>query len=1181
MNMNRWTDEQTKAITASGCSVIVSAAAGSGKTSVLVERLLRIISNSNNKIPVEKMVVVTFTNDAAAEMKQRLSDSIAAFIQKDPGNKWLARQYSMIGSAAISTIHSFCFDLIRNNVTQLNISSDFRIIDETEENLFRNEVLKNILEKFYKEKPECIKLLSDNFCSGNNDTPIENLILNVYKNVSSIPFFKNWLKIAFLKYDTNLYKNFYTKYLTDNFNQAENLLNSAKEKAEQIENTKLMDMLIGDNILLKEIKEAVFKGDTSMPFPKIKFATFPRFPKSSDHEEDRILIKTFRDSMIDIVKKVSPIAYEVLAFEKSDMLMNKQIIEALTSIIIEFDSELRKYKDRKNSIGFDDAEQLALELLAECDDNGNVFKKALAEELSDYYKIIMVDEFQDSNNRQDMIFRLLSHNGNSAEYGSNLFFVGDVKQSIYRFRLANPDNFINAVEKSVPYCEGEKTNSYIKLNKNFRSSAEVINFVNNMFSRIMFKETGDIDYNENEYLIRGAEFYPADRNTEIIMYNKTNLPENAEAACIAEKISEMIEQRHPVSINGGKSFRSCEMRDFCILKRTNTNNDTYIKELEKRGLNVECEESKGYLKSREVSVLINLLRVIDNPMNDLALVSVMMSPMFALSADDVSVIRLVNAKGYIYNNMVSGLGINNSEPSFDDNLCIKAKFVYDTIQEMRLFSSVYTVQELIQRIYDNTDFLSVMQLYKDSEKKKANLRLLLEYAGSFESNSNEGLSGFIKYIDRILERNDDFRSASASASSINAVSVKTMHKSKGLEFPFVFIAETTRKFNRMDETNPYQFSYKMGLGFIGQNRSKYERFKTLPFEAIKIYNHKCSIAEEMRLLYVALTRAKEKLFITFDISENRAKKAALYTETMKSNNGITSFMISDAACMNDWIMMTLLSFKKNSPLREQLGIYEYFSYEDYQDVNFSLFNKSEDETEFKEKDTNGTPQADLNYVKKLEQMINLQYDFRYSELTAKLSVSDITKKSNDYKLQLKRPKFDLNRKGLTNAEKGTALHKFLQFTDLKKLESGIESELERLYNYGYLSVTQRDSIKINDIRSFLESNLFKRIKNCSEVIREKKFLVSLNDLDIDDEYGNAYRNTDGMLNGIIDMILVEDDSLVLVDYKTDRINDINLISNKYRGQLTLYKRTLEKIQSLPVKEAIIYSFYKKMEVKVL
>ncbi|MGN0620823.1 MAG: helicase-exonuclease AddAB subunit AddA [Porcipelethomonas sp.] len=1181
--MNKWTDEQKSAIDAKGCSVIVSAAAGSGKTSVLVERLLRIIADNVNKVPVEKMIVATFTNDAAAEMKQRLSAALSGLIEKHPDNSWLSRQYSMIGSASISTIHSFCFELIRNNVTQLSLSAGFRIADETEEAMFRNEVLLSLMEKYYTEKSELMKILTENFCRGSSDKVLENILLSIYKNVSSIPFFRKWMKKAIDKYNSGIYRDYYVDFLNGKFRQAKELLESIGEKTEAIGNIKLSAMYMNDKAMAENIIQKVFSPDPDDILPEIKFSRFPVFSKEEKNTIDpdiRGEIKTLRDSMIEIFKSTAPGAREVLLYEDADLERHKQIAGAVCTFISEFDAELRKYKDQKNAVGFDDAEQLVLNLLAECDNDGNITKTSLAQELSQYYEIIMIDEFQDSNNRQDMIFRLLSRNGSAEEYGSNLFFVGDVKQSIYRFRLANPDNFLNAVESSVPYKCGNEISSHIKLNKNFRSSDEVIDFVNYMFSHIMMKETGEIDYNTDEYLVRGANFYPSERTADVIMFNRSELPDNAEAACIAEKIAGMIRDKHLVSTDGGKSFRPCEMRDFCILKRTNTSNDIYIKELEKRGLFADCEEAKGYLRSREISILINLLKSVDNPLNDIALTSVMMSPMFVMTADDIAEIRLIDIKGSMYNNMVKGIGLNGNEPVFSDDLRIRAEFVYNTIAELRLYSSVYTIQELIQKIYDNTDFLSVMQLYKDSEKKKANLRLLLEYAGNYEKNSNGGLSGFIKYIDRVSERNDDFKSASASASSRNAVSVKTMHKSKGLEFPFVFIAETLRKFNRIDETAPYQFSYNMGLGFIGQNREKYERFTTLPFEAIKIYNHKCAVAEEMRLLYVALTRAKEKLFITVDISESRAKKALVYAENMKAANGITPVMISEASSMADWIMMTLLSMKKNGPLREKLGIYECFAYDDCQQLNFDYYDKEEDESEFREITVSEEVNASEENVKALERIIGTEYDTRLSSLTAKLSVSDISKENKDFAVPLKRPGFSSANRELTAAEKGTALHKFLQFADFEVLENSMESELQRLFNSGYLTAAQRDSIKKADVEAFLTSGLFKRIKKSQNIIREQKFLVSIDDLELDDDFGNEYKNTEGMLNGIIDMILVENNSIILVDYKTDRISNVNELAEKYRSQLLLYKKTLDKIQPLPVSEALIYSFYKKTEIRV-
>lgn len=1184
--MNKWTSEQQNAIDAENRSVIVSAAAGSGKTAVLVARLMRIISDRENPLPVEKMIVVTFTNDAAAEMKQRLSSELTRAIENAPDNKWLSRQHAMLGNASISTIHSFCFDLIRNNISSLSLSSDFRIIDETEEIVLKDSVLKNLMDNYYKTNPDMMKLLNDYFC-GNNDKPLCTMILDIYRNISSIPFYNRWLAKLDDIYDSGIYLKEYKKSITNNLRNCRRQTETEYNIAESIADEKILAVLDEDKTLLDKITDyyADEKYDELQQFVSgMKFKNFPNMPKDGSTIQERQAIKNIRENIKDTLKDISSKINMVKNYE-TDIDSHKKIMSYLSEILCKFSSELMKAKEEKNAVCFDDAEQIALNLLAECDSEGHIKKTRLAEELSDFYQIIMIDEFQDSNNRQDMIFRLLSRNGSYNEYGNNLFFVGDVKQSIYRFRLANPDNFINAVNISVPYKKDILKNSYIKLNKNFRSSSEVINFVNYIFENIMSATCGDIDYNEDEFLVKGADFCDAKRNTTIMLIDKSDKTTAVtdEAMCIAKKIRRMLDKKNTVSTNRGQGRRNCEMKDFCILLRTKKNIPVYAKALESLGITVNCDDESGYLKSREISVLMNLLRVIDNPLSDIPLASVMLSPMFMFNADELSNIRLIDNKRKLYNNVCDALGLSSGNPLFSENDYIykKLKFLYDVISELRMLSTFCTLPELIQKIYDSTDFLSVIQLYKDSDKKRANLRMLLEYANSYEGNSAGGVSGFVRYIDRIMESKGDFKSGSSSGSSQNGVFIKTMHKSKGLEFPFVFIAESSTKFSTQDKIKPYQFSYNLGLGFKLQNKANYEKYTTIPYEVISKSIQNQLVSEEMRLFYVALTRAKERLFITLDIQKNAASKAMEFASEITALGKITPGIVQKASSMSDWLFMTLITHRKSGALREKLGIYECYTNDADFRIDYEEYMPEENESEIIDKTDADFSESDETLVSEIHKVFEFEYDQSNANLSSKLSVSDIAKNNIYSDILLSKPKFARSESGLTNAEKGTALHKFLQFAEFEKLENDFDSELNRILSGGYISREQADSIRLQDIDSFINSELYQLIKNAKNVLRERKFLISIDELELNDDFGEKYSGTDGMLNGIIDMIIENEDTLILADYKTDRINDTDAFVGKYKKQLLLYKKAAEKIYNKPVTSAIIYSFYLQTEIRIL
>ncbi len=1232
-NDNKWNDGQLSAINASDCSVIVSAAAGSGKTSVLVERLLRIIADREKNIPVERMVVVTFTRDAAAEMKQRLSDALTSLIEQYPNDRWLSRQNSMLGCAMISTISSFCLELLRRNISLLPFSSEFRIADDAEHKILMMQAFKETIDDYYENKNDEIITLRQNFCRT-DDSPFERMVYDIYDKISSVPFFDEWLEEAVKKYDTGAYEDYVAKSFMSTVESCKEVLKKAVWHADILGNEKVSELINNENKGFETAFESL-EQKKYMDFRKaILSITFSRFPNAK--KTDDLAVREVVAKCRKLYKKYWEILERnsaLFAYANEDNIKGKEIFLLVCDFIKSFKSNLMAIKEKKNAISFDDIEHLTLGILSEKSDDGKIVKTDLAKELSEYYELIMIDEFQDTNNRQDMIFRLLSRNGSADMYGENLFFVGDVKQSIYRFRLANPDIFINAMKDAVPYKKDVHESSYIKLNKNYRSSDEVINLSNYVFSCIMSEKVGDIRYNEDEYLYRGASFCEAEREPVVMMFDASE-GDKAEAKCVARKISEML-GKDVVSVykDGKVESRKCEMKDFCILMRGNANIPVYAKELENLGISVCGNSEKGYFKSREISVLINLLRVTDNPLLDVPLMSVMLSPMMMFTADEAAQVRLLDREKSIYSNLCKGIGVTGEQPIFEGILLKKSLALHALITELRLYTCTNTIQELVRTIYESTDFMSVMQLYDSSGRKKANLQMMFEYVGNYEKNFDGGLSGFIRYIDRVMESDTDFEMASTSSGIHNAVTIKNMHKSKGLEFPFVFIVGTDTKFNKMDSSKPFQFSYDMGIGFRLQNPERHESYATLSYEAINMKNKLSSISEEMRLLYVAMTRAKERLFITLNCEEKRVKKALEFAQTIYDEGSITPDISASANSMGDWILMCLLSHSKSAYLRERFGIFESFRYNNDFNIKYEecfgicdidnevydstgIVNKVEVSEEKVEKlknmfdfsydtslsqlaerisvsdmiseyeeyanayDESSETEVKREYVEKLREMFEFDYDASLSQLTAKLTVSDVTKDDGEFEVPLKRPVFVSETGSMTSAEKGTALHTFMQFVDFDALEKDFDKELERLYNFGYLSKKQKSVIKKEDAQAFINSNLYKRMKECKEVQRERKFLIAIDELGIEGRIGEEYRGTSGMLNGIIDMVLEFEDYFIIVDYKTDRVSDESELVSRYSKQLKLYKNALEKIETKPVKETLIYSFYQKKELVV-
>ncbi|MCD7731482.1 MAG: helicase-exonuclease AddAB subunit AddA [Oscillospiraceae bacterium] len=1201
--MSNWTDRQLDAINARDTAVIVSAAAGSGKTSVLVERLVRILSDPVNKVPADRIIVVTFTNDAAAQMKQRLSDALSAQLELEPNNYWLCRQQSLISAAKISTIHSFCFDMIRENIQSLDISSGFRILDETEEELIVSKALGNVFEQLYEENPEMMNELTDFTCKGSrNDSNLERVVLKIHRFIMSLPFPEDALDGYTIRYsepfdsEKDPLAKAYAGFISDSLNRIARLADYAAELVSEAGESKASDIISGERDLFISLAEKAM--DTSLEwnerfgFDSVKFEVC-RYPKTDKGSPEQIIVekvKEIRKNYKEQAAKLSSEAFFSLEdiFDDYDKCCN--VLRGLSIIVKKLITETARIKSEKNALGFSDAEQLAVKLLCAKDEKGTICKTPLARELSEYYSLIMIDEFQDANNIQNTIFRMLSRGGTAESNGDNLFVVGDVKQSIYRFRLANPKNFIDVLESSDIYTpEYKGKNAAVLLNRNFRSSKDVVDFVNDVFATVMSKAVGDIDYTVNEQLEAGAVYPEANRSAEFIFtkYDPSaendnaevnNASENAdegetvgevcaEARAVAIKISSMLGLR---TVFDKGELRPCECKDFCILLRDRARGQLYADELLKIGIKATCEETTGYLKSREIAVLVNILTVIDNPMRDIPLVSVLMSPMFMLTADEMAELRLLTENKYDHIYKCVLFAMQNQESY---SAAGKLKKFIEIYEKLRICAASQSLERLIRTIYDSTDFLSSVQAYSDGDQKKANLRLLLEYAKSYEQNSAGGLSGFIRYLHDISEKGGDFVRASIVSPADNAVSIKTIHKAKGLEYPFVFLCGTSKPFNLKDSSDYMQINLDYGIGFKIQDRNHLKLYNSFPQYVISRINRQDTISEEMRLLYVALTRAKEQLFITVPNDGKTAAKIDSISMNIAALGGVTPVVAASARSMLDWLLMALLTHPDGSRIQVNPDIPIRSSK--------AKITVTESDSALEEADKEQKEKAvpDEESVRQLLDSFNFHYESRLPNTLAKLTITEIAKSEND-EIFLRRPDFSADYSSLTPAEIGTAMHTFMQYADYSAAETDLIGQAKALEEKGLLGKAEAEALNLSQLKKFFDSDFYGRIKNSPEIRREQKFLIEISELGLDDELGLEYNNTNGMLQGIADCVFEENGEIVLVDYKTDRVNSEIILADRYRRQLLLYSAALEKIFDKKVKEAYLYSFSLGREIKI-
>ena len=1176
-----WTDEQLNAINARNTGVIVSAAAGSGKTSVLVERLIGILSDTENKTPADRLIVVTFTNDAAAQMKQRLSDALSEKIAREPDNLWLCRQQALLQTAKISTIHSFCFDLIRENIRSLDVSAGFRIIDDTEEMLLRRRAAENTFEYFYSKHPETIERLAD-FFSGKErgDAELEEAVLDTYKFLTSIPYYDDWLRerIEFWKKgfnpDTDPFAEVYLKKLESSYRRV-------LHKAEHV--GKRYYDVFGDVSKCVEwetdqLRKAIanitsenYGWDDRVNFPepdsKKPSFTSPR-KKSTEQaalfEEMKFIHDTYKDYNKDFQKNI--FTFEDIC---SDYAVHAEITEKLHGMITVFAQELAKLKTEKNALGFSDAEQLTIKLLTEKGEDGGIRRTPLARELSEYYSMIMIDEFQDANNNQDLIFKILSKGGTPEKGGTNLFVVGDIKQSIYRFRLANPKLFIDALEKSEEYTgEGfDGTNAAIFLNRNFRSSEQVIDFVNYIFGTLMSRTTGEVDYTESEALVKGLDYPEADRTTEFITIPSDSDDEEGicldEPYAVAQKISSMLGMK---KVYDKGTLRPCEPRDFCIILRGKDAADSFVEALAERDIRAHTEEPEGYLESREISVLINLLAVIDNPMQNIPLVSVLMSPMFMLTAEEMAQLAVIKGKEEEkYFRVVKRVIEGDTEIGAKSVLYAKLKRFMEIFEKLRYCAASQRLERFIRTIYDSTDFLSAVQVFRDGSQKRANLRLLLDIADSYEKNSGGGITGFVRYIDMLVRKNGKMHNASTVSASDNAVSIKTIHKSKGLEYPFVFLCGTSKGFNETDVNGRIIRNSDYGICFKIQDRENLKIYKSFPLFVMSRIERENLASEEMRLMYVALTRAREQLFITIPDNEKIRRKIFAIRSEIVISGGLTTEMIASADSMFYWIASAMLIHPDGGWFRdgEVMKVLK-----NAPEVRFTIAETDKAEEQQKTLDT---AFPDREKVERLSRIFGYRYDGELTDKSAKITVTEIAKSSDEDKLYLRRPDFVSEQGELTAAEKGTAMHTFMQYADYTAAEVNPSSEADRLVEMGLLAQEESASLNLEQIRQFFSSELYRRMKNSDNVRREQKFLIKKSDAALDDERLMGYNNS-SMLQGIADCMFDEADGIVIIDYKTDRVDSEGVLVKRYDLQLRLYSAALGRIFGKPVKEAYLYSF---------
>ena len=1175
-----WTKEQQDAIDSRQGTVLVSAAAGSGKTAVLVERVIRRLTDKDNPCSTDNLLIVTFTKAATAQMKERIGAAILKKLAENPTDSHLRRQYMMLPFAKICTIDAFCGDLVRENFHELSISPDYTVLDNENVKIMKNEAVDAVLSREYDKKDEAFFELSNLVSTGSSDNSLSELIKKLYEISMSYPFPEEFLDSLLEEYrntDINsskfgaIIKDYLFDMLDYCIDESENLLNVIETEDEL---QKAYSQAIESDVeLCKSMKETL-KNDWDsalLSFEKPNFKALGRVPKGYDSENKR-LTKTVRDKVKTLIKKAADIMCITAQEHEEDMLSLVKPIESLISLVKAFDEQYSKMKRLENAADFSDILHWALDLLIR--KNGDKLEKTkLSQELSKRYAEILVDEYQDINEAQDMIFKAVSRNE------ENLFMVGDVKQSIYRFRQAMPEIFLRRRASMQDYENGNYP-ARILLSKNFRSRNGVTSAVNYIFRQIMSPSSGELLYDDSEALCAGADYPQRDMpDAELHIVDVTNCsdsPVRAQAKYVARYIKNAVESG--MQVTKGGQLKPAQYGDFCILLRSAKNvSEEFAQALNNEHIPVFSPSTGGFFEATEISFALSLLKVLDNPVQDIPLAAVMMSPVFGFSADEIAQFR-ASRKEYKKEHGREPLYMSVKAQEEGNP---KVKKFFKRLTELRRLSLTLSTGELVRRVVDETGFMAIAGAMPDGDRRKLNLELLSDYANKYEASGNLGLSGFIRFIDKIARTDSDLASASRPSEDANVVRIMTVHQSKGLEFPICILADMQHKFNERDNNSSVIITSYAGIGIKRRAKDNVSLYDTAGRQAAKIMSEKMGRSEEMRVLYVALTRAKENLVMVTSLA-NPEKKLSALGAFAGHKKTISPFAVMNMTSFCDFIISALIRHPNAGELRRAA------------DISLDVYSSKIDDFKLKaviskpvedcenEKEEVIEQSADAQILREIEKRLNyVDPKAKLAGVAAKRAASHSSQSGIDRTyFASQRPAF-MGKGGLTPAQRGTATHKFMQFSNYEQASMDAKKELERLVSMGFLSPLEGGGVNLAAIKRFFGSSLYKRMSKASNVMREKKFTILMPLSVLDSDVDDAIKDEKTVVQGIADCVFIEDDELVIVDYKTDmNVSQEELIS-RYKPQLDIYKRALGECLNMRVKQALIYSFYLSKTIEVL
>ncbi len=1164
-----WTDNQKKAIDARGMQVLVSAAAGSGKTAVLTERVKRILCDTENRCSVSQILVVTFTRAAATEMRERIYKALseAAFSDKE-NNDYLRRQMTLLPTADICTIDSFCAKTVRENFHLANVGADFAVLDEKDNAQLMKTSVEQVMGELYEENNFAFETLSKMFLNERDDSELENIISSIYDYSRSYPSPFLWLDsiaesflpgktpdetcwssiiynfielfsdyyikrlskcISLIEEDGNFHPNYLSRF-TQSVENLKSLLNSVESK-----NWDAMVALINKGLVVKPYARNLNADEKTKKLTQDVFEEFENDVKSLE-------------------KRTLPTITE----HKADCKRLYPLIKVLCDTVKRLTNILDEAKKEKNAYSFDDILHKCIDLLVEYNE-GSWSKTPLAEALTEKYQEILIDEYQDTNQAQNIIFEALSNNKN------NLYVVGDVKQSIYRFRLASPELFMDLKRSLGDYENGVIKPSQITLEKNFRSREGVTKAVNFVFEKIMSERVGDIDYNHREFLCAGAACLPKTlADIEIICVDagadeKDESNPVTEPGAIAEYIKRVVASG--VTVKGEEGERPVSWGDFSILLRsTKVKAPLYAEALTKAGIPVNTSLDGEVHEYKEIQFLLSLMRVINNPLLDIPLIAVLMSPVFGFTPDELSEIRLAQRKTDLY------VCLEKCASS-----SLKVQAFLDKFKLYRNTAAAYPINEFVRFIVEDTCVSDIYCAVGIGEQRRANISGFIKLAEDFTDSGRSGLSDFVRYIDN-AEENEGIKSSGFCADE-NSVNIMSIHKSKGLEFPYVIVADCSKQFNKSDSYGSLTVAKETGVGIKIRDDELFTRYHTVSSAATEKAILLGEMSEELRVLYVAMTRAKEHLVFSCNISSESLKKKIRLNNlfSLDSQGKLHPYAVYKANSVTEWILSCFARHRDCGIVRDICEMpLQIFDEESDFCVDTAYIDSVESFLPVIEVCGEPVP-ADELLLKTIEDTLSYSYPYDFSGVTAKKTASSMEAKQvkKEY-FATKKPQFISV--DFTGAQRGTAIHKFLELCNFKNTAQSIASEKTRLLEKGLVNEKELAALNEDDVKAFLESEVGKRLLSSKKVYKEYEFSILKSAKEIYADLPEYAQDEKIVVQGKLDCAFEENDGIVLIDYKTDKITDENTYKDIYSGQLQIYAQAVCECTGLPVKEVYIYSF---------